>query len=178
MMRLSDIKLNEDNPRYIKDAQFEKLVKSIRDFPRMLELRPIVIDGDGVIVGGNMRYRALLEIGYGEVDDSWIKQASDFTLEELREFVIKDNLPFGDWDWEELANNWDEEDLEGWGLEIPGFENEAGGEVNGNEKEKKDASDSIQGRFAIEVTCSSEEENEALFTKLTEEGYLCRILIF
>ena len=73
MIKLSDVRLNESNPRYIKDDQFEKLVKSIRDFPRMLELRPIVIDGDGVIVGGNMRYRALLEIGYGEVDDSWVK---------------------------------------------------------------------------------------------------------
>lgn len=121
-MKLSEIRLNDDNPRYIKDEQFEKLVKSIREFPRMLELRPIVVDGDGVIVGGNMRYRALLEIGYTEVDDTWVKQAADFTPEELREFIIKDNVPFGSWDWEQLANSWDVEELSGWGLEIPDFE--------------------------------------------------------
>ena len=132
MIKLSDVRLNESNPRYIKDDQFEKLVKSIRDFPRMLELRPIVIDGDGVIVGGNMRYRALLEIGYSEVDDSWVKQAADFTPEELREFVIKDNLPFGDWDWEELANSWDVEELSGWGLEIPDL---AGDDVGEGQEE-------------------------------------------
>jgi ParB-like chromosome segregation protein Spo0J len=171
MINLSDIKLNPNNPRYIKDEQFEKLVKSIRDFPRMLELRPIVIDSDGVIVGGNMRYRALLEIGYKEVDDSWIKKADDFTPEELREFVIKDNLTFGSWDWDELANNWDVEELSGWGLEIPDFEGEAG-------EGQKDLSDKIQEGFTLEIKLKSESDCQELFERLTNEGYSCRILTF
>jgi len=126
MIKLSALRLNESNPRYIKDGQFDRLVKSIEKFPRMLELRPIVVDHHGTVVGGNMRYRALEHLGYVEVDDSWIKRVEDFTEAELREFVIKDNLAFGDWDWDELANSWDEQDLTDWGLDFPDFALESG----------------------------------------------------
>jgi len=126
MIKLSGLKLNDRNPRYIKDSQFDRLVKSIEKFPRMLELRPIVVDQHSTVVGGNMRYRALEHLGYVEVDESWIKRVEDFTEAELREFIIKDNLAFGDWDWDELANSWDEQDLTDWGLDFPDFALESG----------------------------------------------------
>jgi len=90
----------------------------------MLELRPIVIDDDGTILGGNMRFRALLELGYKELPDSWVRKASELTDEEKQRFIIEDNVPFGEWDWEKLANEWDDKLLEEWGLELPTISNE------------------------------------------------------
>jgi ParB-like chromosome segregation protein Spo0J len=116
-MNLDQIKINKANPRYIKDDRFRKLVKSIKEFPKMLELRPIVIDDDGTILGGNMRYRALRELGYKDVPDSWVRKASELTDEEKRRFIIEDNVAFGDWDMDMLANEWDAEELEEWGVE-------------------------------------------------------------
>ena len=101
---MSDIKLNEHNPRVIKDRQMKRLVKSIQDFPEMTELRPIVIDEDNVILGGNMRYRAMQELGYEQTE---VVKVSGLTDEQKREFIVKDNVPFGEWDWDELANGWD-----------------------------------------------------------------------
>lgn len=118
-VKLSQIKPNENNPRLIKDDKFKKLVKSIQDFPEMLELRPIVVNSDMVILGGNMRYRALKEAGAKEVP---IIIAENFTEEQQREFLIKDNTSGGEWDWEVLSNEWDSEELEAWGLDIPNFE--------------------------------------------------------
>jgi len=119
MIRLSDLKLNEANPRVIKDDKFKKLVESIKSFPQMMELRPIVVDEMNVIQGGNMRYRALVELGYKEVPESWVKQGKELTQEQWREFVIKDNVGFGEWDFDMLANDWDAEELQEWGLDIP-----------------------------------------------------------
>lgn len=121
MVKLTKIKPNPDNPRIIKDERFKKLVQSIKDFPKMMELRPIITDEKGMILGGNMRLKAIQELGMKEIPDSWVKKASDLTEEQKREFIIKDNIGFGDWGWETLANNWDEQQLEEWGLEIPGF---------------------------------------------------------
>ena len=117
MVKVSDIKINKANPRQIKDDRFKKLIKSIREFPKMLELRPIVIDDDGTILGGNMRYRALKELGYKEIPDNWVKKASELTDEEKRRFIIEDNVGFGEWDMDMLANEWDAEELEEWGVE-------------------------------------------------------------
>ena len=117
MIKLNQIKINSANPRLIKDDRFRKLVKSIKEFPKMLELRPIVIDDDGTILGGNMRYRALKELGYKEIPDNWVKKASELTDEEKRRFIIEDNVAFGDWDMDMLANEWDAEELEEWGVE-------------------------------------------------------------
>lgn len=114
--------MNEANPRVIKDDKFKKLVESIKSFPQMMELRPIVVDESNVIQGGNMRYRALVELGYKEVQEAWVKQGKDLTPEQWREFVIKDNVGFGEWDFDMLANDWDAEELQEWGLDIPGFE--------------------------------------------------------
>ena len=123
-MKLSEIKVNKSNPRIIKDEKFKKLIKSLEDFPKMMEFRPIVVNDDGMILGGNMRYRALLDLGYKEVPDNWVKKASDLTDDEKRRFIIVDNLSFGEHDWDALANEWDSEELEAWGLDIPNFESQ------------------------------------------------------
>ncbi len=121
-MKLSEIKVNKSNPRIIKDEKFKKLIKSLEDFPKMMEFRPIVVNDDGMILGGNMRYRALLDLGYKEVPDNWVKKASDLTDDEKRRFIIVDNLSFGEHDWDALANEWNSEELEAWGLDLPAFE--------------------------------------------------------
>ena len=120
-MKLSTIKSNPNNPRIIKDEKFKKLCESIKALPKMMELRPIVVDENFIVQGGNMRLKALNELGYKDIPETWVKQAKDFTEEELKEFIIKDNVGFGEWDWDDLANNWDVEKLEEWGLDIPDF---------------------------------------------------------
>jgi len=116
-MNINEIKLNPDNPRLIKDNKFKKLVASIKDFPKMMSLRPIIVDDTMTILGGNMRYSALREAGYTDLPDEWVKQAKDLTEEEKKQFVIKDNLPFGEWDWDILANNFEIKDLLEWGFD-------------------------------------------------------------
>jgi ParB-like chromosome segregation protein Spo0J len=121
MIKLSKIKNNPNNPRLIKDDKFKKLCESIKALPKMMELRPIVVDENFVVQGGNMRLKALNELGYKEIPETWVKEAKDFSEDELKEFIIKDNVGFGEWDWDDLANNWDTEKLEEWGLDIPNF---------------------------------------------------------
>lgn len=123
-MKLSAIKLNPNNPRLIKDDRFKKLCKSITEFPKMMELRPIIVDDAGIILGGNMRFRALQELKYKDIPDNWVKKASELTEDEKKRFIIADNVGFGDWDMDDLANNWEAQDLQDWGLEIPSFEAE------------------------------------------------------
>lgn len=118
-VKLSTIKPNPNNPRIIKDEKFEKLVKSIKDFPKMMELRPMIINKDNIVLGGNMRLKALKELGYKEVPDEWVKRAEYLTEDEQRQFIIKDNVGFGEHDWEMLANEWDVQQLEEWGLDMP-----------------------------------------------------------
>ncbi len=117
-MKLRDIKLNSKNPRLIRDDKFRKLVYSIRDFPRMMELRPIIVNKDMVVLGGNMRLRACRELGYKEIPDSWVKVADALTQEEERRFIIEDNVGFGEWDWDMIANEWDADTLKDWGLDV------------------------------------------------------------
>ena len=118
-IKLSNIKPNPNNPRIIKDEKFDKLVKSIKDFPKMMELRPMVINADNIVLGGNMRLKALKELGYKEVPDEWVKRAEDLTEDEQRQFIIKDNVGFGEHDWEMLATEWDADELSNWGLDMP-----------------------------------------------------------
>lgn len=115
-VKIGKIKNNPNNPRLIKDDKFKKLVKSIKEFPEMLEIRPIVVDKDNIVLGGNMRLRACQEAGLKEVH---ILQADQLTEKQQREFIIKDNVGFGEWDWDDLANEWDAEELEDWGLDLP-----------------------------------------------------------
>src|SRR5690606_19257866 len=117
-MKIELIKPNPENPRAIKDEKYKKLVKSIEDYPEMVERRPDVIDENNVVLGGNMRLKALQELGYEDVP---VVLAKDLTEEQKKEFIIKDNLGYGEWDWEELANDWDAEQLTEWGLDIPDF---------------------------------------------------------
>ena len=114
-VKLSEIKPNPDNPRVIKKNQLKSLQKSLNDFPEMMKLRPIVVDEDGVILGGNMRYQALLANGATETE---VETVSGLTPEQKREFVIKDNAAFGDWDWDKLANEFEAEQLNDWGLDV------------------------------------------------------------
>ena len=120
-MKLKDIKPNPNNPRVLRDDKFQKLKQSITEFPKMLSLRPMVIDENNVVLGGNMRLRALQELGFTDVEDAWVKRSSDLTEDEKKRFIIADNVAFGEWDWDTLANDWEVVDLEAWGLEIPQF---------------------------------------------------------
>jgi DNA modification methylase len=124
-MKLTNIKNNPNNPRIIKDDKFKKLVQSIKEFPEMMSKRPLVcvtdVDGKIYPLGGNMRLKAIKELEYKEIPDEWIQLADEWTEEQRREFVIKDNVGFGEWDWDDLANNWDTDKLQDWGLDIPDF---------------------------------------------------------
>lgn len=115
LVSISKVKPNQDNPRIIKDYKFKKLVQSIKEFPQMLELRPIVVNEDNVVLGGNMRLKACQEAGLKEVH---IIQAKDLSEAQQREFIIKDNVGFGEWDWDLLANEWDNTQLGEWGLDV------------------------------------------------------------
>jgi len=119
LVKLSEIKSNPNNPRIIKDDKFRKLVKSIQEFPKMLEIRPVVVNADMIVLGGNMRLKACKEAGLKEVP---VIFAHDLTEEEQKQFIIKDNVGFGEWDWDMIANEWDSEELEEWGFDIPGFD--------------------------------------------------------
>jgi len=110
---------NPNNPRIIKDYKFDKLVKSIKEFPEMLKLRPIVVDSNMTVLGGNMRLKACAAAGLKEVD---IIIADQLTDQQKSEFIIKDNVGFGEWDWDVLGNEWNTQQLEDWGLEVIGFD--------------------------------------------------------
>lgn len=195
-VKLSALRLNPNNPRLIKDFKFQQLVKSILTFPKMLELREIVTDETMMVLGGNMRLRALQHIAKmteqelrqqlksydrEELTDYWIawhdcpmesvKIARGLTDEHKQEFIAKDNVAYGEWDWDMLANEWDMEYLKDWGVDVP---------IDwGNETEKtiNDKSDKLNvNGFKIEVELENETQQERLYNKLTEEGYQCRIL--
>lgn len=119
---VSKLRANPKNPRIIKDEKFQKLVQSIKDFPEMLELRPIVVNGDWMVLGGNMRLKACQAAGLKEVP---VAIAADLTPDQQREFIIKDNVGFGEWEWDALANEWDAETLDKWGLDVPEMIDEA-----------------------------------------------------
>jgi ParB-like chromosome segregation protein Spo0J len=168
-MKLKDIKPNPNNPRVLRDEKFQKLKQSITEFPKMLSLRPMVIDENNVVLGGNMRLRALQELGFTDVDEAWVKRSSDLTEEEKKRFIIADNVAFGEWDWDTLANDWEVVDLEAWGLDIPQFDTV-------EEQEMEDLSDKIKSMFKIEVICKDEQEQERTYNKLIEQNYECRLL--
>ena len=171
-MKLSNIKPNPKNPRIIKDDKFKKLVQSIKDFPEMMEKRPMVcvtdVDKKIYPLGGNMRLKAIQEIGHKEIPDTWVMLADSWTQEQRNEFTIKDNVGFGEWDWDSLANEWDVEKLDDWGLDVPIFKDD--------ETELKDLSSTIDNLYRIEIVCKDEEHQENSYNKLIEQGYECRLL--
>jgi hypothetical protein len=131
----------------------------------MMALRPIVVDENFIVQGGNMRLKALQEIGFKDIPDEWVKQVSDLNEDEKKQFIIKDNVGFGAWDWDELANNWDAMQLTEWGLDIPNFEPSQTVDIEGEEKQS----------FKIEVICKDLEEQEKSYIALIE-NYECRKL--
>ena len=115
LVKISKVKPNETNPRLIKDSKFNRLVESVKEFPEMLKLRPIVVNKDMVVLGGNMRLKACKEAGLKEV---YILKADNLTEEQQKEFIVKDNVGFGEWDWDILANQWDNVQLKEWGMDV------------------------------------------------------------
>ena len=168
LINIQEVIPNENNPRFIKDYKFKKLVKSIKSFPEMLKLRPIVVNKDMVVLGGNMRLKACKEAGLKEV---WVLKADDLTEEQQREFIVKDNVGFGEWDWDVLGNEWNTQQLGNWGLELLPFEDSIE-----DIKEQKDLSDNIESSFRLEVELENETEQEKLYNELINKGYICRLL--
>jgi ParB-like chromosome segregation protein Spo0J len=146
---ISKIKLNPNNPRLIKDDKFAKLVQSIKDFPEMLEIRPIVVNDDMVILGGNMRFKACKEAGLKEVS---IIKVSGLSAEKQREFLIKDNVSGGEWDWQ-LLNDWDALELESWGLDVSKFDTDY------SDKNEEIDIDSLDTEMVIKLKYTEEEYN-------------------
>ena len=163
-VKISEVKQNPNNPRTIRDDKFERLVASIKAFPQMLNIRPIVVNNDMVVLGGNMRLKACREAGLKQVP---IIVAGELTEEQQREFIIKDNVSGGEWDWSALTSEWDTEQLEEWGLDIPKFD---------TNDEIEDLSETIKELFRIELICKDEEHQENTYNKLIEQGYECRLL--
>ena len=165
-VKISEVKNNPSNPRLIKDDKFRKLVKSIQDFPQMLELRPIVVDENNIVLGGNMRLKASKEAG---LKDVFIVKAENLTEEQKQEFIVKDNVGFGEWDWDMLANEWDIDKLDEWGLDVPKI-------LDSSDDDLKDLSSTIDNLYRIEIVCKDEEHQENTYNKLIEQGYECRLL--
>ena len=120
-MDINKLKLNDNNPRHISQDNLIKLKKSISEFPEMMSLRPIIVNQDNIVIGGNMRLNALIQLGYKEIPDDWVK-IGNLHDEQQKRFIIADNIGFGEWDWETLSNEWDVADLEKWGLDILNFD--------------------------------------------------------
>lgn len=138
MKKLSDFHYNPDNPRIIRDKPYSELKKSLAQAPWMMKLRPIVVDETGMILAGDKRHRILVELKHKEVPDEWILQAEDLTPEQKQEFIIKDNLHAGEWDWNILNQNWDADQLKAWQLQVPEWDLSPGG-GEGDDEEKAGA---------------------------------------
>jgi ParB-like chromosome segregation protein Spo0J len=148
LYKIKDVKVNPSNPRIIRDDKFAKLVESLKEFPEMATIRPIVCNTDMVILGGNMRFKAMQAAGWKEVP----VQVVDWPEDKQAEFVIKDNVSGGEWDWDMLANQWDAEKLEAWGLDVPVFM-ESGDIVE---------LDKIVTTYNLQIKCDTPEELEEL----------------
>lgn len=162
-VKISQIKLNPNNPRIIRDDNFAKLVKSVKDFPEMLNIRPIVVNKDMIILGGNMRYKACKEAGLKEIPII----ITDLSEDKQREFLIKDNTSGGEWDWEVLTNEWDAEELSEWGLDLNTFQSS---DINLDDFfEENNISEDKQEKFTITLEYSQEDYAEVieLFGKKT-----------
>jgi ParB-like chromosome segregation protein Spo0J len=163
LVKISEVKPNPKNPRIIKDGKFHKLVKSIQEFPDMLNKRPLVTftdtDGKYIVLGGNMRLKACKEIGLKEIP---IIIADEWTEEQKNEFLIKDNVGFGEWDWDSLANEWDVEKLEDWGLNVPEFSGDIDYSILDDEDLADDLLDMANGvKKAIQIEFESEHYESA-----------------
>lgn len=168
---INKVKSNPNNPRVIKDDKFTKLVNSIKEFPKMLEIRPIVVNDDMIVLGGNMRLKACKEAGLKEVP---IIKASELTEDEQRQFIIKDNVSGGEWDWEMLNSEWDAEQLDGWGLDVPEFETEVDYSILDDDDELnqqlEDMTNGVKKAIQIEFEAEHYEEAFELVKFWREQG--------
>jgi ParB-like chromosome segregation protein Spo0J len=168
IVKISQVKPNPKNPRTIRDDKFQKLVKSIQDFPQMLEKRPLVCftdtDGKYVVLGGNMRLKASKEVGLKELP---IILADDWTEEQKAEFLIKDNVGFGEWDWDQLTSEWDTDKLDQWGLDVPKILEYEENEPSGYDLTQK---------WFLNIEFENEQECEKWYNSLIEEGLICKIV--
>lgn len=149
LVKISLLKTNPNNPRIIKDDKFFKLVKSIKEFPEMLQIRPIVVDAEMVVLGGNMRLKACIEAGLKEVP---VLKAENLTKEQQDRFIIADNVSFGDWDFDALANEWDAGYLDAWGLDVPTFET-----TDYSGKNQEIDTDNFEDKCSLTLTYTLEE---------------------
>ena len=186
-IKLSDLHLNTGqikdvpkNPRFIKDERYEALKKSIQDDPEMLQLRELVAydnNGELVVILGNMRYRAMKELGFKDALVKVLPAETD--AKKLRAYILKDNIAFGQNDWDLLGNEWDLEELQDFGLECEFLENNdemIENEDEGKENKLKDFSSELALQYKIEISFDNEEEQEKIYNELTERGLSCRIL--
>ena len=186
-IKLSELHLNTGqikdvpkNPRFIKDERYEALKKSIEDDPEMLQLRELVAydnNGELVVILGNMRYRAMKELGYKDAPVKVLPPETD--AKKLRAYIQKDNIAFGQNDWDLLGNEWDVEELQDFGLEcefLEDNENVIENEDEGENDEIEDFSSELTPQYKIEISFDNEEEQEKIYNELTERGLSCRIL--
>lgn len=176
-IKISKIKLNPNNPRIIKDEKFKKLVKSIQDFPEMLSKRPIVCvtDNDGLIfpLGGNMRLKALQELKFKEIPKEWIMMADEWSEQQRDEFLIKDNVGYGEWDFELIHENWDVQQLEEWGLDVPAVASEVDYSILDEEDvddQLKDMTNGVKKAIQIEFESEDYEKAQELVKFFREQG--------
>jgi ParB-like chromosome segregation protein Spo0J len=178
LINIQEVRPNENNPRFIKDYKFKKLVKSIKEFPQMLKLRPIVVNSDMVVLGGNMRLKACKEAGLKEV---WVLKADNLTEQQQREFIVKDNVGFGEWDWDVLGNEWNVQQLGDWGLEVWQPEEQVDYSILDDEDFSSDLEDMKNGvKKAIQIPFELEHYEEAFeLVKYWREqgGYVGMMLI-
>jgi len=161
-MNIKEIKSNPNNPRIIKDEKFAKLKKSISEFPKMMELRPMVVNSENIVLGGNMRLKALKELGYKDIPDEWVKRADELTEDETRRFIIADNVGFGEHDWEILANEWDSLELDEWGLDVWQQPTEVDYSILDEEDVSEQLEDMTNGvKKAIQIEFEAEHYEEA-----------------
>ena len=169
-LKINELKPNESNPRIIKETKFKKLVKSIKDFPEMLELRPIVVDEDMTILGGNMRYKASVEAGLKEVH---VKIAKGLTEEQKQEFIVKDNVGFGEWNWDMLGNEWDNVKLGDWGMDVWQPEKEVDYSILEDidlGSTLEDKTSAVKRGIVIEFEAENYDEANDLITQARKEG--------
>jgi hypothetical protein len=186
-VKIYKIKGNPNNPRIIKNDKFKTLKRSIKTLPNYMKLRPVIVDENMMVLGGNMRLKASIDLGKKEIWTDMFTQAdcdemNKIAIEEKRqtktyleycdEIIIKDNVSSGDWEWDMLANEWDSVQLNEFGLDV--WENEDDEKNN----DVNDISDNISEEYRVEIELTSEKEQEQVFNELTQKGYKCRILTF
>lgn len=164
MIKITSIKFNPKNPRIIRDDKFDKLKQSIKDFPEMMALRPIIVDDKMTVIGGSMRLKSLIDLGYKELPENWILKAGELNEKQKQEFIIKDNLGFGEWDYDMLDVDWQSEDLDKWGLDIPKF------------VENEEAEPETDSQYFLNIRCDNESQAQKLYEKFLGQGLDVKII--